>query len=131
MIFASGKDRAVAGSELHTNFSLQAGGEYLALSKVDGGVTTFLSEFNPYPNQFEDITWGYFPDGNTLGYFTTPTPASTNHIGAIDYVRDTSFSLNRGFYTVPISVAISSNTPSVDIRYTTDGSAPTTTTGTL
>ena len=131
MIFASGKDRAVAGSELHTNFSLQAGGEYLALSKVDGGVTTFLSEFNPYPNQFEDISWGYFPDGNTLGYFTTPTPASTNLTGAIDYVRDTSFSLNRGFYTAPISVAISSNTPSVDIRYTTDGSAPTTTTGTL
>lgn len=131
MIFASGKDRAVAGSELHTNFSLQAGGEYLALSKVDGGVTTFLSEFNPYPNQFEDITWGYFPDGNTLGYFTTPTPASTNLTGAIDYVRDTSFSLNRGFYTVPISVTISSNTPFVDIRYTTDGSAPTTTTGIL
>ncbi len=131
MIFASGKDRAVAGSELHTNFSLQAGGEYLALSKVDGGVTTFLSEFNPYPNQFEDITWGYFQDGTTLGYFMTPTPGSTNLIGAIDYVRDTSFSLNRGFYTAPISVAITSNTPSVEIRYTTDGSAPTTTTGTL
>ena len=131
IIFASGKDRDVAGSELHTNFSLQAGGEYLALSKVDGGLTTFLTEFDPYPNQFEDTTWGYFPDGNTLGYFTTPTPGSANPVGAVDYVRDTSFSVNRGFYTDPISVEITSNTPSVDVRYTTDGSAPTTTTGTL
>ncbi|MGI9244507.1 MAG: chitobiase/beta-hexosaminidase C-terminal domain-containing protein, partial [Verrucomicrobiales bacterium] len=131
IVFASGKDRAVAGSELHTNFSLRANGEYLALSKVDGGVTTILSEYDPYPNQFEDITWGLFPDGTTLGYFTSPTPGSANSTGLVDYVRDTSFSPKRGFYTAPISVAITSNTPDVQIRYTTDGSAPTTTSGML
>ena len=33
----------------------------LRLAKSMVGVTTFLSEFNPYPNQFEDITWGILP----------------------------------------------------------------------
>src|SRR5436190_13605553 len=33
VVFASGKNRAVAGAELHANFSLSAAGEYLALVK--------------------------------------------------------------------------------------------------
>src|ERR1017187_9676960 len=31
IVFASGKDRAVAGQELHTDFALSSSGEYLAL----------------------------------------------------------------------------------------------------
>ena len=31
VVFASGKNRAVAGAQLHTSFSLDADGEYLAL----------------------------------------------------------------------------------------------------
>ena len=34
LVFASGKDRAEAGSELHTNFRLEGNGEFLGL--VDG-----------------------------------------------------------------------------------------------
>ncbi|MFT4547081.1 MAG: hypothetical protein ACI9MB_001027, partial [Verrucomicrobiales bacterium] len=131
VIFASGKDRAVAGSELHTNFGLRAGGEYLALSKLVGAQTTILSEFDPYPKQFEDITWGYFSDGITQGYFTTPTPGAANGNGILDFVRDTNFLPKRGFYDSPIGVVISSATPDVQIRYTTDGSAPSTNSGTI
>ncbi|MFI4860326.1 MAG: lamin tail domain-containing protein, partial [Phycisphaerales bacterium JB063] len=37
VVFASNKDRADAdGTELHTNFALGAGGEYLALVEADG-----------------------------------------------------------------------------------------------
>src|SRR5688572_6330435 len=36
VVFASGKDRATAGSQLHTNFLLNDAGEYLALVKPDG-----------------------------------------------------------------------------------------------
>lgn len=39
-------------------------------------------------------------------------------------VEDTKFSVNRGFYTAPISVAITSATTDATIRYTTDGSTP-------
>ena len=36
VVFASNKDRALPAGELHTNFKLSAGGEYLALVKPDG-----------------------------------------------------------------------------------------------
>src|SRR6476620_5434960 len=36
VVFASNKNRAVAGQELHTNFKLDASGEYLGLVKPDG-----------------------------------------------------------------------------------------------
>lgn len=48
VVFASGKNRAVAGAELHTNFSLDADGEYLALVRPDGTVAgAFAPAFPP------------------------------------------------------------------------------------
>ncbi len=44
-------------------------------------------------------------------------------------VRDTQFSINRGFYGSPFSVLIQSKTEGARIRYTLDGSAPTPTYG--
>lgn len=55
LVFASGKDRAVSGAELHTNFSLNSSGEYLALYEPGG--TVVASEYN-FPEQFEDIAFG-------------------------------------------------------------------------
>lgn len=58
VIFASGKDRSLAGNELHTNFSLSSGGEYLALVQADG--ITKTSEFTPtFPEQSKDVSYGY------------------------------------------------------------------------
>ena len=57
VVFASGKDRATSRSQLHTNFSLDADGEYLALVEPDGN--TLASEFSPqFPPQFEDVSYG-------------------------------------------------------------------------
>lgn len=57
VVFASGKNRSVVGGELHTDFSLKASGEYLALLRPDGSVAT---EFAPtFPEQFPDISYGY------------------------------------------------------------------------
>ncbi len=56
VVFASNKNRAVAGSELHTNFRLTGGGEYLALVMPDG--TTVTSSFDPYPQQLPDVAYG-------------------------------------------------------------------------
>ncbi|MBK1883410.1 CotH kinase family protein [Luteolibacter pohnpeiensis] len=57
VVFASNKDRAVAGSELHTNFALSAGGEYLALVAPDG--VSIATEFSPeYPSQSTDLSYG-------------------------------------------------------------------------
>src|ERR1700744_5791374 len=56
VVFASGKDRAVAGQELHTNFKLSAGGEYLGLFEADGSAASELSP--QYPAQFPDVSYG-------------------------------------------------------------------------
>jgi hypothetical protein len=57
LVFASGKDRAIAGQELHTNFQLSSAGEYLALVEGDG--TTIATEFAPqYPVQVQDVSYG-------------------------------------------------------------------------
>lgn len=57
IVFASGKDRAVAGGELHTSFNLGAAGEYLALVKPDG--LSIATEFWPqFSEQFQDISYG-------------------------------------------------------------------------
>ena len=56
-VFASDKDRRVPGGELHTNFKLSAGGDYLALVRPDG--VAIEHEFAPtYPNQLTDISYG-------------------------------------------------------------------------
>ena len=55
-IFASGKDRAVAGQELHTNFSLEQNGEYLALVMPDG--VTVVHAFDPFPPQVANVSYG-------------------------------------------------------------------------
>ena len=44
-------------------------------------------------------------------------------------VADTQFSIDRGFFTAPFSLVITSTTPSAVIRYTTDGSTPSETNG--
>ncbi len=79
-VFASGKNRAVAGSELHTNFVLDAGGEYLALVRPDG--TTIQQQFSPkYPEQTIDVSYGSPQSVSTLvapdatGRYHVPTAA--------------------------------------------------------
>jgi hypothetical protein len=66
-----------------------------------------------------------------LQYFTTPTPGAVNQAGSLGFVEDTHFNLDRGFYDLPFDLAITTLTPGAQIRYTTDGTAPTATTGTI
>ncbi len=57
VVFASGKNRTLVGSNLHTNFKLAASGDYLALVEPDGA--TIASQFAPtFPPQFPDVSYG-------------------------------------------------------------------------
>ncbi|MFN0126130.1 MAG: lamin tail domain-containing protein [Verrucomicrobiales bacterium] len=65
-------------------------------------------------------------------FFRTPTPAAPNAFaGFLGHVADTTFSSNRGFYSSPIALTIATATPGASIRYTLDGSTPSTTRGLL
>ncbi|MDG2122362.1 MAG: lamin tail domain-containing protein [Verrucomicrobiales bacterium] len=133
VVFASGKNRTTAGSQLHTSFKLASDGEYLALTVTDGmGGATPLTEFAPtFPDQDPSVSYGLGSDGSTLGYFNTPTPGAANGTASLGAVADTNFSHDRGFYTAPFNLEITTATPDASIRYTTDGTTPSTTVGTL
>ena len=81
-----------------------------------------------YPTQRQDRSYGVA--GGLPGYFV-PTPGAANGTRFDGVVRDTVFSVKRGFYNTPQSVAITSATADAEIRYTLDGSTPTATTGTV
>nr|MBR9811954.1 hypothetical protein [bacterium] len=75
VIFASGKDRNNPQGELHTNFSLSAGGEYLALIDTDG--ITPLSQFAPeFPKQFFGMAYGTGTNSVTESKTLVPWPAT-------------------------------------------------------
>ncbi|CAN5175421.1 hypothetical protein BH23VER1_BH23VER1_09750 [soil metagenome] len=74
VVFASGKDRAVAGSELHTNFRLTSEGEYLALVAPDG-VTVVHAYAPSFPVQFEDVSYGLAQLGDSSDETVIPEGA--------------------------------------------------------
>lgn len=128
VVFASGKNRFNPASELHTNFQLSSDGEYLALIKPDG--VTVATEFNPvFPEQNADVSYGHDGARNTVGYLQTPTPGAPNGSTVDGFVEDTDFTVDRGLYSSPVQVGISSATLGAEIRYTLDGTKPTATTG--
>ena len=64
-------------------------------------------------------------------YFTTPTPGQPNSFGVSGFVADTQFTVDRGYYDTPFTTTITSGTPGATLIYTTDGSLPSATNGTV
>ena len=64
VVFASGKDRAESGSELHTNFRLDPEGEYLGLIRPNLYIEY---DFAPeYPPQSADVSYGHENTGGVV-----------------------------------------------------------------
>lgn len=58
IIWASNKNRTEPNSELHTNFKMDAEGEYFGLIEPDG--VTIAQEFFPtFPQQYTDVSYGF------------------------------------------------------------------------
>ena len=110
--------------DYHANFKLSAGGEEIGLFDSNG-VPIDSIDYTTVP-QTTDISYGRYVDGtDNFRFFYNPTPDFPNNGAFVDQVADTKFSPDRGFYTAPFSVTISSNTTGAEIRYTLDGSTPT------
>jgi len=63
-------------------------------------------------------------DTNSVMYFESPTPDAQNLTGIEGYVEDTTFSVDRGFYTNAFQVAITTETADAQIYYTLNGKEP-------
>ncbi len=127
IIFASGKDSK--GAQLHTNFKLDAAGEYLALVNPQGDV---VNSFDPaYPAQSTDVSFSFFE--NEYAYTLTPSPGKLNIISGGDgqFLPSPEFSHTLGFYESPFNVSLTSSLTNGEIIYTTDGSEPSATNSTL
>ena len=71
VVFASNKDRRNPLANLHTNFKLDAGGEFLGLTKAEtGGGTTVVQSWNPYPPQAADVSYGTVQTGSAANFVT-------------------------------------------------------------
>ncbi|HXI50920.1 MAG TPA: lamin tail domain-containing protein, partial [Candidatus Saccharimonadales bacterium] len=125
LVFASGKNRTVAGAPLHTNFRLDQDGEYLALLQPDG--VTVDNAFAPaFPPQRANVSYGV---GEREEFFVLPTPGAANGPGVLGFVADTKVSTNRGFFFAPVDVTLRCSTPGATLVYTTNGDEPTLATG--
>lgn len=58
------------------------------------------------------------------GYFSQSTPGAPNGETLLGVVADTKFSVDRGFYSEPFLVEITTDTTDATVVYTTDGSVP-------
>ncbi|MCH2111435.1 MAG: CotH kinase family protein [Planctomycetes bacterium] len=83
LVWASGKDRSVPLSTLHTNFKLSNGGEFLGLTQADG--VTISHSFHPvYPEQHDDVSYGLSFNPTVTSatcYFAPTTPSGPNSVG--------------------------------------------------
>ncbi len=124
-VFASNRDLAVAGQELHTNFQLDAAGEYLALIRAADDQPQF--EYSPtYPVQSSDVSYGLTDANNpasALIYFSVPSPGAAN----APSVATPTFSVNGKTFNGSMQVSLSTATSGAEIRYTTDRTVPTAT----
>lgn len=127
IVFASGKDRSIAGNELHTNFKLSGGGEYLGFYDNSGIALTI---FDPaYPEQQADVSYGFFEDGYIS--FADPTPNASNTTSTSIQLPSPLFNKKHGYYDTEFSLEMSCDVPGASIYYTLDGSVPSSSNGSL
>jgi hypothetical protein len=107
----------------HTNFSLDSEGEDVVLSN---GAGVLLDKIT-YPKQFTNISYGRTPNGTgTWAYLSEPTSARANNSpSASQRLTKPSFSVSGGRYSSTVQVSVSHTNSAAEIRYTTDGSEPT------
>ncbi len=123
LIWASGKDRSVAGEPLHTNFRINKSGEPVFLSHpITGLLDQIEARYIP-----TDISVGRVPDGyGEWFYFNDPTPMEPNISEPYTGITgEVAFSHEAGFYDDDFPLSIIPPGENATIYYTTDGSEPT------
>ena len=129
IVWASNENRRDPAKALHTNFTLDADGEYLALVKPD--TTTIATEFAPlYPAQFDDFSYGVTQpaaagEASVRGHFRTPTPGARNGASSTLFLTErVVFSRAAGPFTGTVSISLTGAAAGQRIRYTITSTGP-------
>src|SRR5262249_52121206 len=118
------KNKVNPAGKLHTNFKLEAKGEYLALVAPDGEV---ISDLGPkFPPQSQDVSYGRLPGDETqLGFFFQPTPGARNSEAGQGFAPSVDFSRESGTVLEPFRLRLGTSDHHAQVRYTVDGRIPT------
>lgn len=123
LVFASGKNRTNTAN-LHANFNIRAEGERLFLTRPDG------VRIDDWPDIAipRDYSHGRQPNGSAnFVFFATPTPGLANTTtGLAAFTGTPQFSRTGGFYDTAFDLFLGSADTGAEIRFTLDGSEPTT-----
>ncbi|MBD3225176.1 MAG: T9SS type A sorting domain-containing protein [Caldithrix sp.] len=108
--------------ELHANFRLDAEGEYLLICDTSENIVDSV-RYGPIN---ADIAYGRKPDGtDNWYYFQTATPGGANVTeGYQQFAPQVLFSQRGGYFGQPITITLSADGVTGQIRYTTDGTKP-------
>jgi len=108
----------------HLNFKLSRGGEEIGFYTPQG----VLIDSVIFGLQMRDVSMGRFPDGgDEWYYFGEPTAGASNSTepaDTFDFTESPAADLGSGMYSGSQSVILSSVSDSGSIRYTLDGSKP-------
>lgn len=124
-VWCTNRDTLVSGN-YHTNFKLtQMQGEKIVLADPS---VVILDSLTLNPTQ-ANHSRGRTTDGAaTWSLFTTPTPNAANAGAVNEYVPRPVMDIQPGFYSgAGLTVSITCSDPSAEIRWTINGSTPTTT----
>jgi gliding motility-associated-like protein len=124
MVYCSGRS-TVNGTQLHPNFKLtQTDGEWIILTNPTGTVMDSIKIVHMTKNNH---SVGRSTNGAAdWKLFLAPTP-NANNSGAVNFYTPTpTFSVAPGFYPGVQNITITCSDPTATIRYTLDGSVPTT-----
>ena len=134
VVFAADDTDTATGIDLYTGFGLSSSGEYLGLYDPAGNVVSeFAAGGGDYPAQSTDVSYGFLNDGSFSqpNYFATPSPGFSNIDPVDGIVERVTSSLTPGFFETTQIVSLSTATPDATIYYTTDGSSPSATNGSI
>jgi len=101
----------------------------LIVSEINPADVVLVDAISNFPSQVTDVSYGRDPAStNGWSFFAEPTPEGSNSTEALAQFVEASAvtaSLDSGFYTAGQSVSLSSTGAGETIRYTLDGSVPT------
>ncbi|UAM97301.1 lamin tail domain-containing protein [Polaribacter litorisediminis] len=122
LVWASGKNRAAPGQQLHTNFNISSGNDILFLTNKNGALVSGTPVVYLEPG----VSYGKQPDGTgSWVYFDEPTPGSSNiTAGSNTLIKPPAFSHKSGLHASAFDLTLTSENLNSVIIYTLDGSEP-------